>query len=134
MTEAVRLTVEGMDELRATFRRLGGPEMVKQLGQVHKRVGELVIAKAGGTATGVGTGTGSTIRASAATRAVVLRVGGRFRSRFGAWRQWGIDQMWPPPPERPYIIGAAVAAQDEILDAYLDGVSAITAPIRIERS
>lgn len=106
--------------------------MVKQLGAVHKRVGEIVIARAGGAETGVGRGTGATIRPSASTRSVVLRVGGRFRARFGNWRQWGVDQVWPPP-ERPYILGAAEAAQDEVLDVYLAGVNEIAAPLRVER-
>jgi hypothetical protein len=129
----VRLEVEGMDEVRAAFRRLGGPEMVKQLGQVHKRVGELVIAKAGGEQTGIGSGSGATIRPSASTKDVQLRVGGRHRARFGKWRQWGKTEIFPPPEPRPYLIGAAVAAQDQILDAYLEGVNEVGG-IKVERS
>lgn len=130
---SVRLEVEGMDEVRAAFRRLGGPEMVRQLGQVHKRVGELVIARAGGAQTGIGLGAGSTIRPSASTREVQLRVGGTFRAKFGKWRQWGKTQRWPPPEPRPYLVGAAVAAKDEIFDAYLDGIADV-ADITLERS
>lgn len=126
------LTVEGLDELRATLRRFRGPEMTKQLGQVHKRIGEIVIARAGGAQTGVGAGTGATIRPSASVREVQLRVGGRFRARFGAWRQWGQEQYGKPYPPRPYLIGAAESASDEILDAYLDGVQAVVAPWKVE--
>jgi hypothetical protein len=125
------IVVEGMTELRANFRRLGGPDMVKELGQVHKRVGELVISRAGGASTGVGTGTGATIRPSATTREVQLRVGGRHRARFGKWRQWGIGQVWPPP-SRPFLIGAAREAEGPIIEEYLRGVRAVAAPLRIE--
>ena len=128
-----RLQIEGMDEVRAAFRRLGGSEMTKQLGQVHKRIGEIVIAQAGGAQTGIGVGSGATIRPSAATRNVPLRVGGSFRSRFGKWRQWGQTQIFPPPASRPYLIGAAIAARDEINDTYLDGIEAI-AKLPMKRS
>lgn len=127
------ITVEGLNEVRTSMRRLGGSELVKELGAVHKRIGQMVIAAAGGAETGVGRGTGSTLRASAATRSVQLRVGGRFRARFGNWRQWGIDQIWPPP-HRPYIVGAAESIEDDILEEYLDGVNAIAEPyLHVER-
>jgi hypothetical protein len=129
----VRLEVDGMDEVRAAFKAMGGAPMLKQLGQVHKRVGEIVIAKAGGAATGIGAGSGATIRPSASTRDVQLRVGGRFRANFGKWRQWGETQMFPPPEPRPYLVGAAIAAEDEILEAYVEGVNAVGG-IKIERS
>lgn len=128
---AARIVVEGLTELRATFRRLGGGEMTRQLGHVHKRVGEVVIAAAGGADTGVGHGTGATIRPSASTREVLLRVGGSHRAPFGAWRQWGVNQVWPPP-DRPYLIEAAEESADDILDAYLDGVRAVARPLNIE--
>lgn len=124
-----------MDEVRAAFRRLGGPEMVKQLGQVHKRVGELVISRAGGAQTGVGEGTGSTIRPSATTREVVLRVGGRHRERIGRPAQWGVRETWTvagDAPVRPHLIGAAEAASNEVINAYIDGVNAV-GKIHIDR-
>lgn len=129
-----RVVVEGMTETRAVFNRLGGRDMVKQLGLVHKRVGERVIAAAGGVNTGVGSGTGATIRPSAATAGVYLRVGGSFRARFGKWRQWGVTQQWPPPGSRPYLIGAALSVEEEILADYREGVASLAAPIRMTRS
>ena len=128
-----RVTIEGMDQVRASFRRLGGTEMTKQLGQVHKRIGELVIARAGGAQTGVGAGSGATIRPSASTKNAQLRVGGSFRARFGKWRQWGQQQTWPPPSSRPYLIGAAEQARNEIYDVYLDGIESV-AQLQIHRS
>lgn len=134
MPETARVEIEGMTEVRAAFRRLGGPDLVRQLGQVHKRIGEIVIRAAGGAATGVGEGIGSTIRPSANTREVLLLVGGRHRAGFGNWRQWGVRQMFPPPGRRPFLVGAAVASQQEINNAYLDGVQAIAGGIPMDRS
>lgn len=133
MPVTARVEIEGLTEVRTAFKRLGGPELVKQLGQVHKRIGEIVIGRAGGTATGVGEGAGSTIRPSARTKDIVLVVGGRHRATFGRWRQWGIRQVFPPPGHRPYLIGAALAAEQEIYDAYLDGVNAVNPGMKVER-
>jgi hypothetical protein len=131
MPVTARVQIEGMDEVRKSFRKLGGPELVRQLGQVHKRIGEIVISRAGGASTGVGAGAGATIRPSARTKDVVLLVGGRHRSHVKNpgkgfdWRQWGVVQIFPPPGHRPYLIGAAISSQDEIYSAYLDGVQAV---------
>lgn len=132
MPVTARVTIEGMDEVRSAFRNLGGPPLVKELGQVHKRIGQLVIDRAGGAVTGVGEGQGSTIRPSADTRGVVLLVGGSFRVEIGKRRQWGIRQVWPAP-RRPYLIGAALAAESDIEEAYLDGVAAAAKPLTLER-
>lgn len=128
MPVSARVTIEGMDDVRLAFRKLGGPELVKQLGQVHKSIGALIISKAGGAETGVGEGAGSTIRPSATTASVYLRVGGAWRAGLGRWRQWGVRQIWPPPGRRPFIIGAALSAEDEIDKLYLAGIAAVVAP------
>lgn len=115
-----RLAFENLHELRASFRDVGGKEMQKELGKVHKRVGTIIIARAGGPKTGVGEGAGSTMRPSAASREVMIRVGGKHRGE-PPQEQWGKSQVWPPP-ERPNIIGAAVQALPLIEKEYRDGV------------
>lgn len=124
-----RLHVEGVRELNKLLRAVGGRELQKELGQVHKSIGQMVIDQLGGAKTGVGEGAGSTVRASAATREVQLRVGGSHRAADGPIRpeQWGKREVWPGglPPARPHLIGAAAAIEDRIEDAYLDGVDAI---------
>lgn len=122
---AGRLQVEGVRELNRLLRQIGGRELQKELGQVHKRIGQMVIARLGGARTGVGRGAGQTIRPSAATREVLLRVGGSHRSERP--EQWGREQVWPGglPPVRPHLIEAAREIEDDITDEYLSGVDAI---------
>lgn len=117
-----RVKIENLDAMRRVLRDAGGKELEKELGQVHKQVGTLVIRQAGGKQTGVGEGAGSTMRPSAATREVTIRVGGSHRDSNA--EQWGKQQTWPPP-ERPNIIGSAEEIQDKIEGVYLDGVEQI---------
>jgi hypothetical protein len=122
-----RLHVEGLDQFRRQLRQVSpdGRQYQKELGQVHKAIGELVIGKVGGRSTGVGSGRGETIRPSAAAREVMLLVGGSHRSQ--KREQWGVYQRWPggEPPERPHLIGAAYAARREIEDRYIDAIDAL---------
>lgn len=122
-----RLQVEGVRELNRLLKQAGGKELQKELGQVHKGIGSLVIAALGGRDTGVGEGRGEKIRPSAATREVQLLVGGSHRAPQPRRSQWGVRQLWPggQPPARPHLIGAAVAMERQITDKYLDGVDAI---------
>lgn len=119
------LHIEGVRELNRLLRQVGGRELQKELGQVHKRIGRMVIDRLGGSRTGVGRGAGQSIRPSAATREVLLRVGGSHRSERP--EQWGREQVWPGglPPVRPHLIEAAREIEDEISDEYLTGVEAI---------
>lgn len=114
-----------MAVVRRSLRNAGGPALVKEMGQVHKSIGEMVIARVGGKQTGVGTGRGSSIRSSAATGSVQLRVGGGHRPR-RAW-QWGRAQIWPGgrAPARPYLIQAAIDIAPEIEQAYMEGIRAV---------
>lgn len=125
MTVQPRVHVEGVRELNRLLRRVGGRDLQRELGQVHKSIGTMVIARLGGKQTGVGEGRGASIRPSAATREVMLRVGGSHRDSLR--RQWGREQRWPGgmPPPRPHLIGAAVEIQPQIEDEYLDGVESI---------
>ena len=123
---APRVHIEGVRELNRLLRQVGGRELQKELCQVHKAIGTMVINRLGGASTGVGAGAGSTIRPSAATREVLLRVGGSHRTK-GRRQQWGRRQLWPGgnAPFRPHLIGAAVDIQDRIEDTYLTGVDNI---------
>ncbi len=124
-----RIHIEGVRELNRLLRQVGGRELQKELGQLHRQIGEMVIGRLGGRSTGVGSGRGETIRPSAAVRDVQLRVGGSHRAQGGPTRprQWGRVQRWPggQAPARPHLIGAAMDIQDRIEDVYLDGVDRI---------
>lgn len=127
MAVTPRLHVEGVRQLNRLLRKVGGRELQKELGQVHKSIGELVIARLGGRKTGVGSGRGETVRPSAATREVLLRVGGSHRASSPRRLQWGRVQRWPggEPPQRPHIIQAARDIQPQIEREYLDGVDQV---------
>ena len=120
-----RLQFTNVAAVRLALRRAGGPELVREMGQVHKSIGEMVIARLGGRSTGVGAGRGEAIRPSAATREVLLRVGGSHRRR--RVRQWGRTQVWPggSAPARPYLIQAARDIAPQIEEAYLDGIRSV---------
>lgn len=121
-----RVYIEGLTELNRALRQAGGKPLQKELGAVHKDIGRMVISHLGGKNTQVGEGRGETIRPSATTANVMLRVGGSHRG--GSRRkQWGAEQVWPGgmPPARPHLIGAALEIQDEIEEAYMDGVESV---------
>lgn len=120
-----RMEIEGAREVSRQLKQVGGKELRKEYGQVHKRIGERVIAQAGGKKTGVGEGRGASMRPSASTREIQVRVGGPHRG--SARAQWGVRQVWPSgvPPERPHLIGAAVDIQGEIMDMYQDGLAEV---------
>jgi len=122
-----RIHIEGVRELNRLLRHVGGRELQKELGQVHKRIGQMVIRQLGGAQTGVGSGRGERIRPSAATREVLLLVGGSHRAPQPRKLQWGRVQRWPggDAPRRPYLIEAARDIQDDIETAYLHGIERI---------
>ena len=122
-----RMQIEGVRELNRLLRQVGGRELQKELGQVHKSIGEMVIARLGGRKTGIGSGRGETIRPSAATREVQLRVGGSHRASSPRRLQWGRVQRWPggQAPHRPSLIQAANDIQPQIEREYLDGVDQV---------
>ena len=99
----------------------------KELGQVHRDIGERVIREVGGASTGVGSGRGERIRPSAAADRIQLLVGGGHRSSDPRRLQWGRVQRWPggQAPQRPYIIEAAYSITDEIEQMYLAEVERI---------
>lgn len=125
MADDVRLKVEGVRELNRLLKEAGGRDLQKELGQVHKQVGQMVIDRAGGANTGVGAGAGARIRPSSATREVVLRVGGKHRATWGRVGRWGKRWTGREQGKRPHLIGAAMDIRDPITDTYLEGVEKI---------
>lgn len=119
-----RLQIEGARELNRLLRQVGGRDLQKELGQVHKDVGRMVIARLGGADTGVGSGAGATVRPSAATREVLLRVGGAHRTG-GPVHRWGKRWNRRERGRRPHLIGAALAIEEQITDRYLAGVDRV---------
>lgn len=122
MPVQTQVHIVGLKQLNRELARAGGKPLKRELGEVHKGIGQMVISHLGGKQTQVGEGRGETIRPSAATANVMLRVGGSHRDR--RKEQWGREQVWPGgmPPARPHLIGAAREIQPQIEDAYLDGV------------
>ena len=125
MSDDFRIRVEGVRELNRLLRNAGGRELQKELGQVHKQVGQMVIDRVGGASTGVGAGAGERIRPSAATREVLLRVGGKHRAGWGNVGRWGKRWNRVESGPRPHLIGAAQDIQGRIEDTYMDGVDKI---------
>lgn len=111
-------------------RRAVDRDLPQRLGQAHKRIGELVISKLEPKPddAAVGSGAGSSVRASASKRDVLLRVGGAHRAS-GAHtnkQPWGRVRTVRPgtrTPPRPDIRGTVDRHEDEILDAYLKAIS-----------
>lgn len=120
-----RMQIEGAQQVSRQFQQIGGKELKKEYGQVHKRIGERVIREAGGKQTGVGEGRGASMRPSASTRDIQVRVGGPHRETDKS--QWGTRQKWPggDPPDRPNIIEKARDIQGEIMDMYEDGLAEV---------
>jgi hypothetical protein len=116
---SARMVIDGIPETRELLRDIGGKALERELGWVHKTVGQLIIWRLGGASTGVGRGRGETIRPSASVRQVELRVGGAHRSR--RVQQWGIKSV-RPHPIRPHIIGAAHDIEPLIIRTYEQGV------------
>jgi hypothetical protein len=126
-----RLQIEGVRELNRLLRAAGGPVLQKELGKVHKQIGQMVIDRLGGPNTGIGAGAGATIRPSAATREVLLRVGGAHRASWGQGSEkgkvgrWGKKWNRQERGKRPHLIGAAFDIEPQITKTYLDGVDRI---------
>jgi hypothetical protein len=122
-----RLQVEGVRELNRLLRAAGGPVLQKELGKVHKQIGQMVIDRLGGPDTGIGVGgrPGATISPSAATREVLLRVGGSHRNGWGKVGRWGRKWNRQERGKRPHLIGAAFDIEPQITKTYLDGVDRV---------
>lgn len=124
-----QIRIEGWRELQREISRASDKDLPKQIGRVHKEVGEMVISRL--RPQSVGSGAGASVRPSATRREVILRVGGGHRDV--RLLQWGRRQEWPggDAPDRPDIIGTARRHEDEIIDALLEGVEkALKPPFR----
>lgn len=116
-----RVEVEGYKEFQAAARRAQG-DLPKKLGQIHKKIGALVISKLHPPS--VGSGAGARVRPSASKREVLIRVGGGWRNQDPRVLQWGKSQEWPGghAPDRPDILGTAERHQRQIEEMLLAGI------------
>jgi hypothetical protein len=125
--------VEGLKEFQAAARRATDTGLPKRLGEANRSIGQLVISKLSPSpdASAVGEGAGAAVRASAAKREVLLRVGGAHRAGKSPQMQWG---KLPGPlafrsrPARPYIRETVESNRDEIEQAYLKAVAQAMKP------
>lgn len=121
------IEVHGLKEFQAASRRAVDSELPKRLGQAHKRIGELVISKLQPRPepSATGTGAGAAVRASAAKREVLLRVGGSHRRKppLSVWGRNRVTRVGLATPKRPYIRQTIDRHEDEIGKAYLEAIS-----------
>ena len=121
------IELDGLQEFQRAARRSTDTELPKRLGRAHKHIGQLVIDRLQPRPdpAAIGSGKGSTVRASASKRDVLLRDGGTHRAGHSPQMQWGKSR-----PERlvanrrPYIRETIDANYDEIADEYLGAISA----------
>jgi ribose 5-phosphate isomerase len=120
------IQVEGLKEFQQGLRDAQN-KLPKALGEAHKRVGTFIISKLPeASPEAVGIGTGSTVRASATKRDVILRAGTTARvGRASEQRtsikaqQWGKTEVQPfEKGGRPYIVGTIEEHQDEIVEMF----------------
>lgn len=127
--KSVRIEVDGLEEFQRSLRRAANTNLPKEMGQVHKQIGELVISRLDPppSPAAVGRGRGASVRPSASKRDVLLRVGGAHRAGNAPKMQWGKSPgrtPGVPAPERPYILRTAKRHEDDILDQYAKGIEA----------
>ena len=132
------IEVEGLKEFQRAARRAADQDLGKRLGQANKKIGQLVIDRLvpRPDPAAVGTGRGAAVRASAAKREVLLRVGGKHRERaslpmptrssaryaLAAWGQRSGGYFGRRPP-RPYIRQTVERHRKEIEREWLKAVA-----------
>lgn len=123
------IEVEGIKEFVKAVRVAEDRDLPARIGQANKQIGELVISRLQPrpTPAAVGTGTGSTVRPSAAKREVVLRAGGAHRVSGSNTRKqpWGrrVTRPGTSAPPRPFIQGTARDNSEAIGQLWLDAVT-----------
>jgi hypothetical protein len=127
------IEVEGLKEFQSAARRAVDSGLPKRLGEANKSIGQLVISRLSPSPdpSAVGTGAGAAVRASAAKREVLLRVGGAHRAGKSPQMQWGRQpgpMAFRSRPARPYIRETVESNRDEIEQAYLKAVSQAMKP------
>jgi hypothetical protein len=124
---AAPIEVDGLKELQAAIRKAEDKELPKRLGEAHKKIGALVIARLtpAPDPAAVGEGTGAAVRPSASKREVLLRVGGAHRKRapMSTWGKRQVSAVGRQRPPRPFIQGTVLANQREIEDEYMQAVA-----------
>lgn len=128
------IEVAGLKEFQAAVRRGTDSELPKRLGEAHRVIGAMVIAKLtpAPDPVAVGAGTGATVRPSATKREVILRAGGGHRAsgpytRMQLWGRTRVGRVGVSRPPRPYIRGTIDKYSTEIGDEYLRAISAAMA-------
>jgi len=122
-----RIEVDGLKEFNRAVRRSTDTELPKRIGQANRRIGQLVIDRLQPRPdpAAVGEGGGAAVRASAAKREVLLRVGGAHRKEHEPYMRWG-RRPGPVPfgrrPKRPYISETVERNRREIETAYLKAI------------
>jgi hypothetical protein len=127
------IRVEGLKEFQQAVRRATGGALDKQLGQANKSIGQLVISRLAPSpnVAAVGEGAGAAVRASAAKREVLLRVGGAHRAGRSPQMQWGKKpgpMAFRQRPPRPYIRETVEQNRDAIEQAWLKAISQAMTP------
>lgn len=126
-----RIELDGLKPLMRAVRQSTDKDLKKRMGQSNKEIGKLVISKLEPRPIpqAVGRGAGATVRPSATAREVLLRVGGKHRTR-APLQQWGrthVSSFGGAPP-RPHILGTAEKHRKEIESKYLDGIATAMKP------
>lgn len=121
------IQVVGLDEFRRELRKAEDATLPKRLGQVNKKIGEMVVDRLvpSPTPLAVGQGVGAAVRPSASQRDVILRAGGAHRDRSAPFAVWGKSRVAgrrQPVPHRPFIKKTAEAHHDEMAEAWLEAV------------
>ena len=126
------IEVDGLKEFQRAARRSVDQNLGKRLGQANKSIGQLVISRLSPSpnAASVGQGAGAAVRASAAKREVLLRVGGAHRKGNAPVMQWGRRPLHPfaNRGNRPHIRETVERNRSEIETAYLKAVSQAMKP------
>lgn len=132
MADEFGIRVDGVREMIRALRQAEKDDLVKQLGQSNKAIGQIVIDRLGPPPKTVGQGAGSKVRPSATARLVQLRTGGQHRatdpdgrphtSPKAMYREsWG--RIWTRrPTKRPHIVGTVLEVMPDIERRYLDGI------------
>lgn len=127
------IRVEGVRELIRALRQAERSDLVKEMGQSNRAIGELVITRLRPLPKNVGAGAGARVRPSATARLVQLRAGGKHRredpdgrphtSPRDIYREsWG--RIWRRRGQRrPHIVGTAIQVMPRIEARYMDGIA-----------
>lgn len=122
----VEINRDDLKRFHRAVRQAESKELNNRLKQANKSVGQLVIDRLQPRPdpAAIGIGAGSSVRASAAKRDVVLRVGGKHREGHTPYKRWGKKAIANPfragRPKRPYIRETVERNRKEIEDAWMD--------------